>query len=465
MSGIFSASVKRLISKLLGAGGAALVGFSQDGIGAATRTVQGKLREQISITDFGCVGDGATDNTVALEKVAAYLRTFVGNARMPKVVVPVGTYCYATSPNWGIQGLTMEAEGGAVFKHTGAGNAFICDAGDVSAGISRVQVRGNLRVSGNANTTNAIYIRAVHHSFFEMSGRDCTVAVIAMYFAVCNEYRVKFTGAFEPAVNPVPVTGILCEKRGASEQTSACTFYNPIMEGVSGYGINLAAAVQNTFIGGTSEGNYGGITVSAESTWNNFVGLDMEANSLDINCLGTKNTFENCLATTAVTVNGARNRFIGGTYNAITVAAPRNVFADLDVSNAGGAFTDNSASTVKRNLFNVTTLAPLVDASTVPRKALIMDGPTGNTTLIASDDQVSGGSANDVSFYHYGTGKARFWANGQVRIQFDGNGVGFYGAAPIAQPNVTGSRGGNAALASLITQLAALGLVANGTTA
>lgn len=37
--------------------------------------------------------------------------------------------------------------------------------------------------------------------------------------------------------------------------------------------------------------------------------------------------------------------------------------------------------------------------------------------------------------------------------------LGFHGATPVAQQTVTGSRGGNAALASLLTKLAALGLV------
>ncbi len=43
--------------------------------------------------------------------------------------------------------------------------------------------------------------------------------------------------------------------------------------------------------------------------------------------------------------------------------------------------------------------------------------------------------------------------------------LGFYGATPTAKPSVTGSRGGNAALASLITALALLGLVTDNSTA
>jgi len=43
--------------------------------------------------------------------------------------------------------------------------------------------------------------------------------------------------------------------------------------------------------------------------------------------------------------------------------------------------------------------------------------------------------------------------------------LGFFGATPIVQPTVTGSRGGNIALASLLTDLVSLGLIVDGTSA
>lgn len=46
-----------------------------------------------------------------------------------------------------------------------------------------------------------------------------------------------------------------------------------------------------------------------------------------------------------------------------------------------------------------------------------------------------------------------------------GNKLGFHGAASVTQQTVTGSRGGNAALASLLTKLATLGLIVDGTSA
>lgn len=53
--------------------------------------------------------------------------------------------------------------------------------------------------------------------------------------------------------------------------------------------------------------------------------------------------------------------------------------------------------------------------------------------------------------------------NGTTRLSIDSTGLGFYATAPIAKPSVTGSKGANAALTSLCTQLAALGLITDGT--
>jgi hypothetical protein len=50
-------------------------------------------------------------------------------------------------------------------------------------------------------------------------------------------------------------------------------------------------------------------------------------------------------------------------------------------------------------------------------------------------------------------------------IDPDGNRLGFHGAAPVGQQAVTGSRGGNAALASLLTALDTLGIIDDQTTA
>ncbi len=54
---------------------------------------------------------------------------------------------------------------------------------------------------------------------------------------------------------------------------------------------------------------------------------------------------------------------------------------------------------------------------------------------------------------------------GGIRIATATQKIGFFGATTVVKPTVTGSRGGNAALASLLTQLAALGLVTDSSSA
>lgn len=50
-------------------------------------------------------------------------------------------------------------------------------------------------------------------------------------------------------------------------------------------------------------------------------------------------------------------------------------------------------------------------------------------------------------------------------LDHDGSTAGFFGATPTTKPTVTGSRGGNAALASLLSALATLGLITDSSSA
>jgi hypothetical protein len=66
--------------------GAGQVGFKQCGTGAAARTVESKLRETVSVRDFGAVGDGVTDDTAAIQ--AALNAGSLGKSH--SVLIPAG---------------------------------------------------------------------------------------------------------------------------------------------------------------------------------------------------------------------------------------------------------------------------------------------------------------------------------------------------------------------------------------
>jgi hypothetical protein len=64
--------------------------FVQSGTGAVERTVDDKLRDVVSVKDFGAVGDGVTDDTVAIQAAL--------NTTTKAIYFPQGTYVVA-SPN------------------------------------------------------------------------------------------------------------------------------------------------------------------------------------------------------------------------------------------------------------------------------------------------------------------------------------------------------------------------------
>ena len=69
--------------------------FTQSGTGAVTRTAQNKMRESVSVKDFGAVGDGVTDDTAAFNKLFAYANTQTNGI---EIKIPAGIYVFTSQP-------------------------------------------------------------------------------------------------------------------------------------------------------------------------------------------------------------------------------------------------------------------------------------------------------------------------------------------------------------------------------
>ena len=109
------------VSILISSIGASLVGFLQNLTGAVLRTVQSKLAEEVSITDFMTAAQ-VTDyvnRTETLDLTAPILAALNSKPSWLKVVAPPGTA--KCSANLNVQGTwkTLESKGGAVFDFYG----------------------------------------------------------------------------------------------------------------------------------------------------------------------------------------------------------------------------------------------------------------------------------------------------------------------------------------------------------
>jgi hypothetical protein len=116
---------------LSGPSGSSQVGFIQSGAGAVSRTAQDKLRESVSVEDFGAVGDGIIDDTAAFNAALATGK----DVHLTKKVYK------ATTINFTMPSQTLYMHG-ALLKIV----QLIFNADDITIDLGGGEIRGPLHV-------------------------------------------------------------------------------------------------------------------------------------------------------------------------------------------------------------------------------------------------------------------------------------------------------------------------------
>jgi hypothetical protein len=127
-----AALANSLRADLAASSGASLVGFLQAGAGAVATTVQSKLRECVSVKDFGAVGDWSTTTHTGTDDTAAIQAALNSGSA---VYLPPGKYKISTAltipAGVSVQGASWALSG--VF-------AYGCDAFVLAAGTNNVTI-------------------------------------------------------------------------------------------------------------------------------------------------------------------------------------------------------------------------------------------------------------------------------------------------------------------------------------
>lgn len=151
------------------------VSYTPAGTGAVTTTVQDKLQQCVSVLDFGAVGDGVTDDTVAIQ-------TAFDSSAGKKVYVPKGTYNISDTLQITTQ-LTVvgDTQGDSVIQKTTTDTAFQLLSQNVK--LIRLKINGGvggdtssgIQIGQNdgANGQGVGYIDAAQCSLQDVFVNDC----------------------------------------------------------------------------------------------------------------------------------------------------------------------------------------------------------------------------------------------------------------------------------------------------
>lgn len=149
------------LTALAAAVGSALMGFIQAGTGAVSRTAQDKMREWVTVKDFGAVGDGSTDDTLAIQAAINYRAANGGGI----VFMPKGTYKVTAPIIWTANNVHLVGSGiGATAISATFAAGDVITVGDGTANPNNCIVRDLSITSTVAKTSGAgIRLRNGHN--------------------------------------------------------------------------------------------------------------------------------------------------------------------------------------------------------------------------------------------------------------------------------------------------------------
>jgi hypothetical protein len=334
----------------------------------------------------------------------------------------------------GTQGIGVRGDGRreTVLHYIGAGHGITVTSGAGNVRLSNLQAHGNASALSLVRWTDAAngVMEGVHVSANGATA-DLVILEKASFYHRMVDCMIDGGGT--------AARGLLMQANGAASGPNSSSNYDLRVQECT-TAVDIVDGNNLLFVESRLEL---GITT----------GFDIRANTRDITIISPRIDW---------TVNASKGFNVRAGAARVHILNPRN-----DIAGAGAVLLSDAGTSTYMIEGDRVTGKPIFNDG-----AFILDEATNNPYLDFGTNagpqraliQVTGTLFDFYAATGFGM---RFRTNGGAAtpLQFGaGNTIGFYGTAAQAKPTVTGAKGGNAALASLLTKLAALGLITDSST-
>lgn len=411
------------------------VAFIQAGVGAITRNMQEKARESVSVLDFGAVGDGVTNDTTAFAIAAALLQP---------IYVPQTASFYS------------------VTALTSAEQKLLYGPGVVKIAGTQIQIS-----SAPFINNETAHVR-VYNQDLQPSKWSTFDGSLFNGAASISAKRTGGFGSYGLSLTEYVVADAIPSNEFDVGVSSWVTAQN--LNGGSAYGMWCGANTPSSLLlQAYASGAAIGMEINAGNRWADFgllpdigvtrytVGLQIVPDVLPAPDGATPSVYPGSFGLViAPSVSG--HKWWVGNFTRIDTIVPGGLAYQI---NGGSSPALATGAMIKGGGYFT---RGLDFANTIFSNQAILFGASQTVSWGGSS---MSGTATTFGLTTGGTGEGGIYGNNyaQLALRWNSSGsvaqLGFFGAAAVAKPTVTGSKGGNAALASLLTALSNLGLVTN----
>ncbi|CAB5145000.1 Pectate lyase superfamily protein [uncultured Caudovirales phage] len=337
---------------------ASTVSYTPAGAGALNTNVQSKLRESVSVRDFGAKGDGTTDDTAAINAANTYVASLAhgGTVFFPdglyrttaNISIPAGVSWQGESPGWYYGSSPVTYTGVLIYKQHTQDAVTITSSGQTTDGqvIDSIGIlgRGAVDVGGSGFVLGKVATCVLHR---------CNVFHVYLHsFVIGDGTANSYTNTLEDCYSNNPQTGM-----NYSINSTLFRGHKLISDGGT-IGISFTANATNWSIGechfegwsnvGMSiaggQGKTYGKTYLPSTNILGLVGIYVSGSASGIAIVGAQVAFTN------VRTAGSIGMQCVGTTSAITLRDSTIASAEVGVSDVSGASW--AATILDGNIFN-----------------------------------------------------------------------------------------------------------------